>query len=199
MMLRVLVISALVAIVALAVWHPAPGPAIVDSIAASAAPRPRRAPHPAVPKTSTGGLVYVVGAVVRPGLYRIAGGARVDDAVRAAGGLRADADPEGINLAAYTADGDEILVPMLGQVVASASGAKRSRSLRSRAKTHGIVDVNTAPAHVLASVPGIGDTIAARIVAIREQDGAYQNFDQLLDVAGMTQSRLDRARPYLRL
>jgi competence protein ComEA len=145
-------------------------------------------------------LVYVVGAVRHPGLYRVAAGARIDDAVRAAGGLGADADPAAVNLAAHTSDGDEIAVPLLGQLTQSALNTKRSRSAHARtSKSSGIVDVNSASAQALASVPGLGATIAARIVAIREQDGAFTTFDELLDVAGMTESRLARAQPYLRL
>jgi competence protein ComEA len=79
--------------------------------------------------------------------------------------------------------------------------AKRTRSTRTRrtTKSHAVVNVNSADETQLAPVPGIGVTIAARIVAVREQEGAYQTFDELLDVAGMTQSRLDRALPYLQL
>lgn len=81
----------------------------------------------------------------------------------------------------------------------------RHRSRRTRKAIHsrhrfaGIVSVNTASADVLARVPGIGVAIAARIVTVREQEGAYASFDELLDVAGMTASRLDRARQYLSL
>jgi len=164
---------------------------------ADATPAPIARPHRRASPAAAVSVVYVVGAVRRPGLYRIAEGARIDDAVRAAGGLRADADATGVNLAAHVSDGDEIIVPVLGEPSRAAVRTKRSRS-RS-AKTHGIVDVNTAPASVLASVPGIGATIAARIIEIREQDGAFTTFDELLDVAGFTQSRLDRAQPYLRL
>jgi competence ComEA-like helix-hairpin-helix protein len=91
--------------------------------------------------------------------------------------------------------------PVLGRSKRHASNTKRTRKRRrSRpVKTHAIVNVNTASADELATVPGIGATIAARIVAIREQDGTYTTFDELLDVAGMSQSRLDRATPYLQL
>jgi competence protein ComEA len=144
-------------------------------------------------------VVYVAGAVRRPGLYRLADGARIDDAIRAAGGERSDADPAAVNLAAHTNDGDEIYVPVVGEAT-PATRAARTRAPRKRAsKPHAIVNVNTASADLLASVPGIGSTIAARIVQIRDADGAFTTFDELLDVAGITQSRLDRARPYLRL
>jgi competence protein ComEA len=134
-------------------------------------------------------------------LYRVAADARVNDAVRAAGGLRPDADPAGINLAARTNDGDEIAVPLLGQPAQERLNTKRTRPSRSRAakKIPAIVDVNTASAQALASVPGIGAMIAARIVQVREEEGAFTTYDELLDVAGMTDSRLARAQPYLRL
>jgi competence protein ComEA len=60
------------------------------------------------------------------------------------------------------------------------------------------VDVNAADAAELAAVPGIGRAVAARIVELREREGSFASLDELLDVAGMTQSRLERARSYLR-
>jgi competence protein ComEA len=143
--------------------------------------------------------VYVVGAVARPGLYRIGAGARIDDAVRRAGGLRADADPAGVNLAAHAGDGDEIDVPVRGErATAAAPRAKRTRGKRT-VKTTQPVNVNDADARQLALIPGIGPAIAARIVAVRDRDGAFTSLDQLLDVAGMTQARLDRAQDFLRV
>jgi competence protein ComEA len=201
-MQRWLVGLAIVAVAALAIWHPASPPALtamVSEPAAHAGPpsNARRALHLLGPGPA---LVYVVGAVHHPGLYRIAQGARIDDAVRAAGGLRPDADPAGINLAARASDGDEIAVPTLGQPTRLTRDTKRTGGRGSRSSKSGaIVDVNTASADMLASVPGFGATLAARIVQVREEEGAFTTFDQLLDVAGMTDSRLTRAEPYLRL
>ncbi len=199
----IVVLGLLLPVVAFAVWHRAP-PAFTTSTVSepipSAPPRPeiRRARRPAAVEAA---LVYVVGAVARPGLYRVAADARVDDAVRAAGGLRANADPAGINLAARANDGDEIAVPLLGQPAQERLNTKRTRTPRSRSakKIPAIVDINTASAQALASVPGIGAMIAARIVQVREEEGAFTTYDELLDVAGMTDSRLARAQPYLRL
>jgi len=189
----------IVAVAAFASWHPAPSAALHPAIEPSAGVAPRLGARHHPRPVAESALVYVVGAVAHPGLYRIATGARVDDAVRAAGGLLAIADPAGVNLAAYTSDGDEIVVPVTGQPMRAASNGKRSRTPRRSSKSHGIVDVNTGSVQALASVPGIGATIAARIVQVRLDEGAFTTFDQLLDVAGITQSRLERARPYLRL
>jgi competence ComEA-like helix-hairpin-helix protein len=96
--------------------------------------------------------------------------------------------------------GDEIAVPTLGQPTRLTRNTKRTGGRGSRSSKSGaIVDVNTASADMLASVPGFGATLAARIVQVREEEGAFTTFDQLLDVAGMTDSRLTRAEPYLRL
>ncbi|HTU69317.1 MAG TPA: ComEA family DNA-binding protein [Candidatus Baltobacteraceae bacterium] len=201
-MVRIGILAALALLIAAAIWHPAPRPPLAEP-AVSPAPthvHPRRRVRGG-PAADAVTLVYVVGAVKRSGLYRLPPGARIDDAVRAAGGLLPKADPAAVNLAAHVEDGDEIQVPLLGQSTRIAANTKRSRSARSRsrAKTHDVVDVNTASAAQIATVPGIGATIAARIVAVREAEGAYASFDQLLDVAGMTESRLERAQPYLHL
>jgi comEA protein len=199
--LRILAIIAVVALVGLAIWHPAPRPPLGSTTQAVSQPRSHRVRRHvfSAPRTS-GTVVYVAGAVRHPGLYHVDDDARIDDAIRAAGGERADADPAAVNLAAHTNDGDEIYVPVIGEATPLPARGVRARSTRKRvSKTHAIVDVNTASADTLASVPGIGATIAERIVEIREADGAFTTFDELLDVAGMTQSRLDRARAYLRM
>jgi competence protein ComEA len=157
------------------------------------------------PPPSQGSVVYVAGAVRRPGLYRVENGARADDAVRLAGGMIPQADASGVNLAERVADGDEIYVPPAGE----SPRARRVRSRRSgRARGHrrgadaagalsGHVDLNAAGAGELGAVPGIGPAIAERIVAMRAQEGAFASLDELLDVAGMTPRRLEQARPYV--
>ena len=183
--------------VSAAIWHPA-APQAPSAAAASEAPAgiPRRMHHQRLPSPSTDSVVYVVGAVHSAGLYHVSPAARVADAVREAGGLRSDADPEGVNLAAHVQDGDEILVPVLGQSIVKVRARVKARKSKAPAQQ---VDLNSADAALLSTLPGIGATLAARIVAVRERDGAYTSLDQLLDVAGMTQSRLDRVASYLRI
>lgn len=159
---------------------------------------PRHVHRGAAGERGTETVVYVAGAVVNPGLYRLRSSARADDAIRSAGGFRAGADTAAINLAAHVADGDEVYVAVLG---APTTPPRRSHRVRQPAKKTeaAVVDLNAASAEQLATVPGLGKTLAARIVDVRERDGAYANFDELLDVAGMTASRLTRAEPYLRI
>ena len=206
-MQRWLVVLVVVAVVVFGVWHPAghAGSGFAQiPVPSSGADFSSRRRARGAPPASIGAEVYVVGAVVRPGLYRLGGRARVDDAVRAAGGLRPDADPAGVNLAALAADGDEIDVPRLGEVLPTRT---RSRTTRARRTTRAdaalppvaAVDPNSADAQTLADVPGLSVALAQRIVTYREVNGPFGSLDELLDVAGMTPAKLDRAQPYLRL
>lgn len=120
-------------------------------------------------------LVHVLGAVVRPGLVELAPGARVIDAVAAAGGLAADADPAGVNLARAVTDGEQLMVPRVGEVpVTDAAGA-----------ANGLVNLNTADAAALEELPRIGPALAERIVAWRETNGAFSSVDDLRNVSGI--------------
>lgn len=114
--------------------------------------------------------------------------------------MLAAADPTDVNLAERVSDGEEILVPLLGEPTPRARARRTARTKSSKTNALAvIVELNSASAESLASVPGIGKTIASRIVDVRERDGAYQSFDDLLDVAGMTQKRLELAEQYLRI
>ncbi|HEY5258453.1 MAG TPA: ComEA family DNA-binding protein [Candidatus Baltobacteraceae bacterium] len=184
------------AIAAIGLWHPASRPVSgFASIATASSAIPRSARPTA---RAVAAVVYVVGAVVRPGLYRLRGRARIDQAVRAAGGLRSDADPAGVNLAAFAGDGDEIDVPRVGETPRG-SRPRARRTPRGRQPPSVPVDPNTADAAALANVPGLGPAISARIVTYRRLNGAFQTLDELLDVAGITPAKLDRAQPYLTL
>lgn len=199
-MVRILVIAAVALVALFAVAHPARAPIQADAVAPhsdDASPRRHRRNVPAATQSI---VVYVAGAVVKPGIYRLPSGARAADAVSVAGGMRADADPLAVNLAARLSDGDEVAVTAEG---ATPPRASRSRRVHSHSARHGTkapstpVNVNTADAAQLETVPGIGAALAERIVAMRNAEGPFANLDELLDVAGMTQSRLDRAEPYV--
>ena len=161
-------------------------------------------------------MVYVAGEVVRPGVYPVRPDARAKDALALAGGTRPDADLIAVNLAAHLRDGDEIVVPVRGTRLAApartggaashGSGRRAHGPRRSRRHGHaradepppaGQVDVNAADAETLATVPGIGPGLAERIVAFRENNGAFASVDELLDVSGITDRRLDAMLPYV--
>jgi competence protein ComEA len=124
-------------------------------------------------------VVDVAGAVRRPGLYTLAPGTRVDDALAAAGGATPRADVTAVNLAAPLADGEQVVVPVRGAAGAAGGGAGSA-----------IVDLNSATAEQLDSLPGIGPSTAAKIVAYRQQHGAFHSLAELDAVSGIGPSKL---------
>jgi competence protein ComEA len=134
-------------------------------------------------------LVHVVGAVRRPGLYRLRDGARVADAVSRAGGATRNADLALINLAAEVADGVQVVVPRREPVTASAgepSGGSPAPS--------GPLHLNTATLEQLDELPGVGPATAQRILDYRQENGAFSSVDELDAVPGIGPARLEQLR-----
>ena len=190
--------AAAVAIALIAALHPVTRPAVV-SLAPSPVSEPIKRGR-ASPRVPPAIVVYVVGAVAHRGLYRLGAQARASEAVRLAGGFTADADPQGVNLAERLEDGEEVVVPRVGEAAPLSHSPKHTRH-RKRKRSFSLpaqsVDLNRANAAALATLPGIGQTLAQRIVAYRSLNGPFANTDELLDVAGMTQRRLDAVTPYV--
>ncbi len=138
-------------------------------------------------------VVYVAGEVRHPGLYRVPPGARANDAVEKAGSFSNAADRAAVNLAEIVQDGEEIRVPRTGE------SAPRSRKIarKKRARLRMSLNVNSASAGELARVPGLGQTLAERIVAYRAQNGPFASLDELADVSGFTPRRIDALAQYL--
>lgn len=132
-------------------------------------------------------LVHVLGAVVRPGLVELSSGARVVDAVAAAGGFTADADPAGVNLARPVVDGEQLVVAAVGHVPAPVpDGTTDAGGGGTGATTpDGLVHLNTADVAELDTLPRIGPALAQRIIDWRESNGPFTSVDQLLEVAGI--------------
>jgi competence protein ComEA len=201
MIARIAVLAAFAGLAVVLLRHPAPRPVVESaSVPAGSAftPRPRGDRLGARAERAPDLVVYVAGAVRTPGLYHLHGGDRAARAVALAGGFGASADAAAVNLAARPSDGDEIYVPVAGETAHARPSTHRSGRHARATPAPGSVDVNRAGAGALAAVPGIGRAVAERILQVREREGGFSSLDQLLDVAGMTQTRLERARPYLR-
>lgn len=136
-------------------------------------------------------VVHVAGAVARPGVYRMAAGDRVGDAVAHAGGATADADLDRINLAATVADGGQINVPRVGQAVVVPLEPTTSNA---PTDADGPIDINTADAGLLETLPGVGPSTAAAIIRHREQHGPFPSVAALDDVSGIGPARLEALR-----
>jgi competence protein ComEA len=144
-------------------------------------------------------VVHVAGAVVSPGVQRLPPGSRVIDALDAAGGALPDADLPRINLAAPLVDGQQVYVPKPGEQPPLAAGVgvpggAGGPTGAGSSVPGALVDLNTATAEQLETLPGVGPATAAAIIAHRDQNGPFTAVDQLLDVRGIGEAKLEQLR-----
>ncbi len=132
--------------------------------------------------------VHVAGAVARPGVVRLEEGARVMDAVEGAGGPLPEADLDALNLAQAVQDGQKITVPRRGE-----DGAGNATQ-GGGSKASGKVNINTADAAELERLPGIGPTLAERILAYRERNGGFKSIEELKKVSGIGDKKFGELR-----
>lgn len=125
--------------------------------------------------------VHVSGAVSRPGLIRVPAGSRVVDAIEAAGGFAETADPAGVNLARVVQDGEQLRVPVVGEMMTQPEGASGSAG----GASGGLIDLNRATAAQLETLPRIGPALAQRIVEWREANGPFGAVTDLRNVSGV--------------
>lgn len=152
-------------------------------------------------------VVHMAGAVMVPGVHSVSMGARVHDAVVAAGGARSDADLDRLNLAAPLVDGSRVYVPMIGELTPPplVDGGTTSITSGSQANpgptgsgtiTDGgrPISLSTASSTDLQSLPGVGPSTAEAIIAYRDANGPFTAVDQLLDVRGIGPAKLSAVR-----
>jgi competence protein ComEA len=138
--------------------------------------------------------VHVVGGVVRPGVYSLPTGSRVQDAVDAAGGLLAETDASSINLAAKVEDGEQVQIPG-GNGATNGSQGSAPFSVLPTVGAPGVspdlVDINIATVDELDALPGIGPTTAQNIVDYRDANGPFTQIEDIMNVPGVGPSTFD--------
>lgn len=138
-------------------------------------------------------VIDLRGAVKNPGVYELPPGARVQDAVAAGGGVTDEADLSTINLARRLRDGDVVIIAaMPGHSGSPAIGATAAPVMADSGGAR--VNLNTASAAELVALPGIGDTIAGRVIAYREEHGPFRAVDDLIHVQGLSAKTIDSLR-----
>lgn len=175
--LSVVLTIALLIIVYLLVRIPPAAPIEIHPPAPTATRSPTATPAPLT--------IYVTGAVSQPGVVQVSPGARVKDAVAAAGGLAQDADHARVNLAAPLADGQHLHVPAVGEMTGPME-TDGSGSIQAQP-----ININTAAVEELVALPGVGDVTAANIVAYREEQGPFATIEEVMNVPGIGQVKFD--------
>jgi competence protein ComEA len=136
-------------------------------------------------------VVHVAGAVTHPGVVELPSGARVIDAIEAAGGGLADADLDRLNLAAKLADGQRVLVAHVGELTApdTLSGGTGGDAGSGTASSDGLVNLNSATQAEIEALPGIGPVLAGSIIDERTRRGGFRSINELRDVRGIGEKR----------
>ena len=150
--------------------------------------------------------VFVCGAVRNEGVYVLPEGARVLDAVNAAGGFSEEADTSYLNQAAYVTDAQKLVIPtkeeaqaLLEQEGSGTAGVPPDGSSDGPAGQggDGLIDLNTATVQDLMTIPGIGEVKAKGIITYRDQHGAFGDVSEITNVNGIGDAMLERIRPYI--
>lgn len=131
-------------------------------------------------------LVYVCGAVANPGVVELPADSRAADALEAAGGLLASAQPDYVNLAARLEDAQKLYFPT--------SEEAEELVQKEAAAARGLVNINTADVEELCTLPGIGEARAQDIIAYREQHGAFQSGEDIMKVSGIKQNAYEKMK-----
>lgn len=205
----VLVLATVIAMagMAWALWRPrAPAPSAAPVSLATTSTTPMPTSTVPVDPAPTELFVDVAGAVVAPGPVEVAGDGRVEDAIRAAGGPRDDADLERVARAAPLIDGQRVYVPTRGQTDIPEVVGDRPPSVADAQDpaegtpgdaATGPVDLNTADESELVTLPGVGPATAAAIIAHRSANGPFRAIDDLLDVKGIGPAKMETLRPHV--
>lgn len=159
--------------------------------------------HTAKPKENEAGkdketdgraFVYVCGAVKAPGVYELAGSARVYEAITLAGGMRDDAAAEALNQARVVTDGERIYIPTLEELEKGIADGDMPKVTEPDSSNRGKLNINTAGREELKTLPGIGDSKADSIISYRESNGHFKSIEELMNVEGIKEGVFNKIK-----
>lgn len=137
-------------------------------------------------------MIDVEGAVNAPGLYMLAADSRVGEAIEAAGGFAADAQPGATNLAQKLSDGEQVFVPTVEETQGATNAAAKAAMPSS--KQDGKININTASAEELQELSGVGPALSGRIIDYRESKGRFSSIEDLKEVSGIGETRFENLK-----
>ena len=141
-------------------------------------------------------VVHITGQVVNNGIVKVEEGARIIDAIEAAGGATAEADLSKINLAYLLEDGMKIYVPSINDE-ADFGSVTSSSGISESSKEALKVNINTATSEELQKLPGIGESIANRIITYRKENGKFNKIEDLKNVSGIGEAKFNNIKSYI--
>ena len=166
-------------------------------------------------------VIHVAGAVKKPGVYHFKEDARTEDAIKAAGGAKTDANLDAVNLASHLIDGSQLYLPTRTEVpeggapksadigkgssVAKAGTSKghlassSSKGNKLSSPSEGKINVNTAGLEQLQRLPGVGPAMSERIIQYRKENGPFTSADQLTEVSGIGPKKYEKMQPFVRI
>lgn len=152
------------------------------------------------PPTPAPIIVDIHGAVNHPGVYALPQNSRVKDVIDAAGGMTADSNGDAVNLAARLKDGDKITIPVEGTTLEVDPTAEPVQEYAERSPeveispSGGMININNATADELATLPGIGPSLAEKIILQRESRGYFKTIEEIMDVSGIGPSKFEQMK-----
>ena len=149
-------------------------------------------------------IIHVTGEVKKPGVVRVKEGSRVEDIVKAAGGLTENADISNINLAYVVEDGTKIRIPSTDdekqeEYITQSIGEGIIMQEESNNSNNTIININTANETELEELPGIGASIAGRIVEYRNKNGKFKNIEDIKNVTGIGKSKYEKIKDLIKI
>lgn len=150
-------------------------------------------------------MVHIIGGVAKPGVVKIKEGGRIEDAIESAGGLTEDSDISNVNLAYVLDDGVKVKIPTIDDeskekeetYISEDSG--KNVILQEDEKVGSIVNINKATQTELETLPGIGPSLADRIISYREQNGKFKKIEDIKNVAGIGDSKFENIKDFIKI
>lgn len=141
--------------------------------------------------------VYVTGEVNTPGVIELEEGARIEDAIEGAGGIKPEANLNDVNLAYEVSDGEKIYIPNLADAIGNDETEINSSGDFSSSRNNSKVNINKATVSELTNVPGIGASTAEKIVSYREKNGKFKSVEDIKNVSGIGDSKYEKLKDYI--